>query len=76
MPQSVEWHPCDSAMFAVASLDNTVSLWDMSVEPSDDAALQRHVPEGYPEQLMFQHMGQTHISEVHWHPQVPGKTPF
>lgn len=71
---SLGWHPTDSSTFAVASMDNSITLWDMSVELSDDAAVagQSDIPPDYPDQLMFQHMGQTHISDIHWHPQIPG----
>lgn len=71
--QSIDWHPTDPAVFAVSSLDNSVTLWDMSVEPDDITALNgQPITTTSPDQLMFQHMGQTHISEIQWHSQIPG----
>lgn len=40
LSQSVDWHPYDETLLAVASADNTVSLWDMSVEADDDEEAQ------------------------------------
>lgn len=73
--QSVSWHPTDPAVFSMSSLDNSITIWDMSVEP-DDADLLNGQPitSECPDQLMFQHMGQSHISEIQWHPQIPGNT--
>jgi ribosome assembly protein RRB1 len=36
---SLEWAPDDENVFAVSSADNTVTLWDMSLEADDDAEL-------------------------------------
>lgn len=33
---SVEWHPCDSAVFASAGSDNQIALWDLSVEKDNE----------------------------------------
>ncbi|EPT26053.1 WD domain, G-beta repeat-containing protein [Toxoplasma gondii ME49] len=78
---SVDWHPTDEATFATSSLDDSVALWDMSVEIDEDAeerdrgAKQMEAEKNddkMPEQLMFVHMGQEHISEIKFHPQIPG----
>ncbi|KAF4719483.1 hypothetical protein FOZ62_009400, partial [Perkinsus olseni] len=72
---SVDWHPYDETLLAVASADNTVSLWDMSVEADDDEAQGGQHLEGeedYPAQMMFLHQGQTGVKEVKFHPQLPG----
>ncbi|EER10846.1 glutamate rich WD-repeat protein, putative [Perkinsus marinus ATCC 50983] len=74
---SVDWHPYDETLLAVASADNTVSLWDMSVEADDDEEAQGgqgHLEgeEDYPAQMMFLHQGQTGVKEVKFHPQLPG----
>jgi hypothetical protein len=46
----------------------------MSLEKSEEIQDEKlSIPEDYPDQLMFQHMGQTHITEVKWHSQIPGK---
>lgn len=33
----MDWHPTDEATFATSSLDNSIALWDMSVEIDQDA---------------------------------------
>ncbi|KAK3750946.1 hypothetical protein QZH41_015025 [Actinostola sp. cb2023] len=68
---SVEWHPTDSSVFAASSEDNQVTLWDLAVE-RDEAAEGpgRHLD--VPPQLLFIHMGQKSVKELHWHQQLPG----
>lgn len=71
---SIEWHPTEESCFAASSADNSVTLWDLSVEqdeeetPSTAADKSREVPA----QLLFVHQGQTDVKEVHWHPQIDG----
>lgn len=68
---SVDWHPSDETVLAVSSADDTLSIWDMSVEEDGEQV----VPPGaehYPAQLLFVHMGQTEIKELKWCPQLPG----
>ena len=70
---SIEWSPFDESTLAVASADNSLTIWDLSLEADTDA--QAEGTEGAPEddvppQLMFVHMGQNDIKELHWHPQI------
>ena len=69
---SVEWNPHDPTMFAASSEDDTVTLWDISLETDHEAAKELQVDEieGVPANLLFIHQGQTQIKEVHWHPQI------
>jgi ribosome assembly protein RRB1 len=55
-------------------------LWDLAVEKDEEekkeqaaaAAANNHQVENLPDQLLFIHMGQEDIKEVHWHRQIPG----
>lgn len=75
---SIEWSPYDESTLAVASEDNTITIWDLSLEAdtdeqADEAAAGADAaapPLDVPPQLMFVHMGQTDIKELHWHPQI------
>jgi len=64
---SVEWHPTDSTVFGASGEDHQVTLWDLSVEKDDE-----NEDSKLPPQLLFIHMGQTDIKELHWHKQIPG----
>ena len=78
---SVEWAPDDENVLAVASSDNTVTLWDMSLE--EDAEAEAALGGGgggggggderpTPSQLLFIHAGQEDMKEAHFHAQLPG----
>lgn len=68
---SVEWHPTDSSVFAASGSDDQVTLWDLAVERDDKTEGKgRHLD--VPPQLLFIHMGQKDVKEVHWHRQLPG----
>ena len=78
-----EWSPFESPMVAVGSADNQVSVWDLSVERDlEEEAEAVKATEGrsaaapgegeIPPQLMFVHMGQKDLKEIHWHPLIPG----
>lgn len=68
---SVEWHPTDSSVFVASGADNQVTLWDLAVERDNETEGKgRHLD--VPPQLLFIHMGQKDIKEVHWHHQLPG----
>ena len=72
---SIEWSSYDESTLAVASADNSISVWDLSLEEDveTDDADQEVDNNGMvvPPQLMFIHMGQSDIKELHWHPQIP-----
>lgn len=75
---SVEWSPHDTSLFLAASADDSVTMWDLSVEADDDEVSSRAVIDAQgrhvqvPPQLLFVHQGQKDVKEVHWHPQIPG----
>jgi ribosome assembly protein RRB1 len=69
---SIEWQPHDEWTLAVGSLDNRISLWDLSVE-SDESGLpglnqKNEEDEDIPDQLLFLHQGQEELRELRWHP--------
>ncbi|KAK7205624.1 WD40-repeat-containing domain protein [Myxozyma melibiosi] len=74
---AIEFHPTEESIVAVSSADNTVMLWDLSVEADDEeiAAQKREDSAGelddIPAQLLFVHW-QRDVKEVHWHRQIPG----
>jgi ribosome assembly protein RRB1 len=68
---SVEWHPTDDSIVAVAAGDNTVTLWDLAVELDDEESKDTAGVQDVPPQLLFVHY-QSQAKEVHWHPQIPG----
>jgi len=67
---SVEWHPTDSSVFTASGSDNQITIWDLAVERDSenvDPSLK-----DIPPQLLFIHMGQTDIKELHWCKKMPG----
>jgi ribosome assembly protein RRB1 len=71
---SLEWAPHDESMISVSSTDNQISVWDLSVEADNSSSNpeSKELEESYPPQLLFLHMGQNNIKELHFHPQIPG----
>ncbi|KAJ4144252.1 hypothetical protein LMH87_003142 [Akanthomyces muscarius] len=68
---SIEWHPTDDSIMAVAAADNTVSLWDLAVELDDEESKDTAGVKDVPPQLLFVHYLKG-VKELHWHPQIPG----
>ena len=72
---SVEWHPTDASVLCASGEDDQVSIWDLAVEPDNEAAAALKT-EGsdrdVPAQLLFVHQGQRNVKEAHWHRQLPG----
>jgi ribosome assembly protein RRB1 len=67
---SIEWHPTEDSVVAVAAGDNTISLWDLAVE-LDDEESKDTAGVDVPSQLLFVHYMQD-VKEAHWHAQIPG----
>ena len=63
---SIEWSAHNGSVLAASGEDNQLTLWDTvkANRTKDD-------PE-CPSPLMFTHLGQVDIKELHWHPQLPG----
>lgn len=72
---SIAFNPLDESIVAVSSEDNTVTLWDLSVEADDEEISQQRKEaqelHDIPPQLLFVHW-QRHVKDVRWHPQIPG----
>jgi len=68
---SVEWHPTDDSIVAVAAGDNTLTLWDLAVELDDEGSRDTADVKDVPPQLLFVHFMEM-VKECHWHPQIPG----
>lgn len=68
---SIEWHPTDDSIMAVAAGDNTLTLWDLAVELDDEESRDTAGVQGVPPQLLFVHYMEM-VKECHWHPQIPG----
>ena len=68
---SVEWHPNEDSIVAVAAGDNTLTLWDLSVEFDDEESKDTADAKDVPPQLLFLHYMEG-VKECHWHPQIAG----
>ena len=68
---SVEWHPTDDSIVAVAAGDDTLTLWDLAVELDDEESRDTAGVSEVPPQLLFVHYMEK-VKEAHWHPQIPG----
>ena len=69
---SVEWHPTDDSIVLVAAGDNTLTLWDLSVEFDDEESKDTAGVRDFPPQLLFVHYMEQ-VKEGHWCPQQPGQ---
>jgi ribosome assembly protein RRB1 len=67
---SIEWHPTDDSVVAVASADNTLTLWDLAVELDDEEDREAALAD-VPPQLLFVHFMES-VKELHWQAQMPG----
>ncbi|KAL9101405.1 MAG: hypothetical protein Q9163_003340 [Psora crenata] len=68
---SLEWHPTDDSIVAVAAADNTLTLWDLAVELDDEESRDTADAKDVPPQLLFVHYLED-VKECHWHAQIPG----
>ena len=68
---SIEWHPQDDSIVAVAAGDNTITLWDLAVELDDEESKDTAGVQDVPPQLLFVHYMEM-LKEAHWHAQIPG----
>lgn len=72
---AIQFNPLDESIVAVASEDNTVTLWDLSVEADDDEVKEQYNEnkelQEIPAQLLFVHW-QREVKDVKWHKQIPG----
>ncbi len=68
---SIEWHPTDDSIVAVAAGDNTISLWDLAVELDDEESKDTGGVTEVPPQLLFVHYMEK-VKELHFHSQIPG----
>lgn len=67
----VEWHPTDDSIVLVCAGDNTLTLWDLSVEFDDEESRDTAGVRDVPPQLLFVHYMEQ-VKEAHWHSQIPG----
>ncbi|EER38234.1 ribosome assembly protein RRB1 [Histoplasma capsulatum H143] len=67
---SIEWHPTDDSVIAVACADNTLTLWDLAVELDDEESRDAGFAD-VPPQLLFVHYMES-VKELHWQAQTPG----
>uniref|UniRef100_A0A5S6Q3P7 Glutamate-rich WD repeat-containing protein 1 n=1 Tax=Trichuris muris TaxID=70415 RepID=A0A5S6Q3P7_TRIMR len=67
---SVEWCPHERGVFAVSSEDDVVTLWDLTADAINVTELENL--KNVPPQLLFIHLGQREVKEVHWHPSCEG----
>lgn len=78
---SCQWDPHDESALVVAAADNTVTVWDLSVEDDQQQTSATASAENgggeddfastVPPQLLFIHQGLTDPKEVKHHPQIP-----
>jgi len=67
---SVQWDPNDESVFAAASEDDSITIWDLSTE-RDEEELEEEDLVDIPPQLLFIHQNQTDVKEIRYHQQIP-----
>uniref|UniRef100_A0A5S6QG13 Glutamate-rich WD repeat-containing protein 1 n=1 Tax=Trichuris muris TaxID=70415 RepID=A0A5S6QG13_TRIMR len=67
---SVEWCPHERGVFAASSEDDVVTLWDLTADAINFT--EHENLKNVPPQLLFIHLGQREVKEVHWHPSCEG----
>jgi ribosome assembly protein RRB1 len=70
---SVQWHPTQESVIAVASEDDSINIWDLGLE-ADHEAIVEGAQLGeveIPPQLSFIHRGMNQVKELHFHSQIP-----
>lgn len=69
----MEWHAQEDSVIAASGADNQLTIWDLSVEADpEEERMQQQEDVQIPPQLLFIHMGQEDLKELHWHQQIPG----
>ncbi|TAQ84259.1 hypothetical protein B7494_g7416 [Chlorociboria aeruginascens] len=61
---SVEWHPTDDSIVAVAAGDDTLTLWDLAVELDDEESRDTGGVTEVPPQLLFVHYMEKSLNKV------------
>jgi ribosome assembly protein RRB1 len=69
---SIDWHPTDSSVLAVAGADDQTTIWDLSLEQDAEETPVVIGDVAVPPQLLFVHQGQSNVKEVAWHRQRDG----
>ena len=67
---SIQWSYHDESLLSVSSSDDSLTVWDLSVEEDAEQGPKDEFGE-YPAQLLFIHQGQHNIKELQFHPQIP-----
>ena len=68
---SIQWSYHDESLLSVSSSDDSLTVWDLSVEQDTEQSNNNEEFSEYPAQLLFIHQGQHNIKELHFHPQIP-----
>lgn len=68
---SLQWHPSEDSIISVCAGDNTLTLWDLSVEFDDEESKDTADARDVPASLLFVHFSEG-VKEGRWHPQMEG----
>jgi len=71
---SIEWNPSESTVLLASGEDDQTTIWDIAIEAeqSNETEEGSETDPMVPSQLLFSHLGQHEVKEVHWHRQLPG----